>query len=281
MAVETYDILGFRIAIRAAPGPAREAAQLIFSGLATASPGTVAPSSEYELTSTPDGWIVRLDGMLVQAVTSLDEGLATLEWHAISSALARRLDLLHLHGAALRLPNTSAGLVLTGHSGCGKTTLSLGLIARGFTPFSDDASVVDPASLTLVPLRRAFHVDERTWTLLDAIAGGAARRPEGYPGYYVPEQWADSPAPVRWIVFPTFAAGARTELVQLTLAESVQTILAHTVSLQRAPGLALRTAVRLAQTAECYRLSGRELGPSIELLVKAVRAERSREVTAG
>jgi hypothetical protein len=281
MAAETYDILGFRFAIRADPGPARAAAQFIFSGFAAAGAGPVAPASEYELTSASEGWIVRVNGALVQAGASLDNGLAALEWHATASALARRLDLFHLHGAALRLPDTRAGLVLAGQSGCGKTTLCLGLMAQGFLPFSDDASVIDPVRLALVPLKRAFHVDERTWTLLDGIAGKTIRRPDGYPGYYVPEQWADSTAAVRWIVFPAFGAGLRTELVRLTLAESVQTILAHTASLQRAPAAALRTAARLARTTECYRLSGDEPAASIDVLAKTVRAETVREITAG
>ncbi len=228
MTAEVYDVLGFPVALRASDTTARAAVASIFSGFSTVPLPPGAASSDYELTSAPDGWIVRASGALVQSAQSLEDGLATLEWHVVSSALARRADLVHLHGAALRVPDSSSGLVLAGQSGCGKTTLALGLMARAFLPFSDDAAVIDPRSTALMPLPRAFHVDEQSWRLLDTVAPDAVARPHVLANYYVPKQWADSQAPVQWIVFPAFGDGPRPELVRLPLAEAVQTILSHT-----------------------------------------------------
>ena len=110
--------------------------------------------------------------------------LVALEWRLVTDLVAYRRDAFHLHAAALADPSGSCGVLVVGMSGSGKTTLALGLMARGFLPYADDVALVAPATLTLQPLRRAFHADEATRVLVAAVGGPpvwrSASLPEGY-----------------------------------------------------------------------------------------------------
>lgn len=75
--------------------------------------------------------------------------------------LLRQKGLYALHGAGLVSPN-QAGVIIIGPCGCGKSTLSIGLIRAGWGYLSDDALLlreVDDA-IEILALRKAFYVDE-------------------------------------------------------------------------------------------------------------------------
>jgi hypothetical protein len=91
---------------------------------------------------------------------------------AVALAIAlRSRGLYHLHAAALVAPG--GGVVLVpGAGGAGKTTLALALAARGFAPIADDLCFLTRrgGAPAIVPVRRAFHVAERTAEAFPALA---------------------------------------------------------------------------------------------------------------
>jgi hypothetical protein len=271
-----YDLLGYRAAVGAAPEQASRAVRSILRGFGPVDVGHGLDLPRYELVETAEGWVVRVNGEVVHTDTSFDPALSALEWHLVSTALGRQVELFHMHAAALCVPTQRAGILLAGNSGNGKTTLTLGLMLRGFVPFGDDVALLDPQTLELQPLRRAFHFDAQSIRVLEPLAGGVIRWDDTeQPGYFSPPQWATTRVPVRWVLFPEYQAGQRPELIPVSPSEAATAILTQTLSLARAPRLALSTATRLMKHADCFRFLTGDLEESVRVVQQLVATERN------
>ena len=136
----------------------------------------------------PTGWWVeraaytaRLAPNAPHATLAMTTALAsegeTAHWaHAfrdVLTLLLPRTDRMPLHAAALRAPSAYTGLnalLLVGPSGCSKSTLTTGLLLRGWRCISDDMLVLSPPAET-APMRahslaQTIHVCEDAWERL-------------------------------------------------------------------------------------------------------------------
>jgi hypothetical protein len=208
----------------------------------------------FELQPAAGEWQVVVNDEAVHQGGDFLVALGMLEFHLVTAALDSTQDFFHLHGAALCAPTRRAGIVIAADSGVGKTTLALALMLRGFTPFSDDVAVIEPETLRLRPLRRAFHIASDTWPLLDGLAGGRIQGDaDAPPGYFSPAQWAQEPVPVRWVLFLERIAGRTPRLFPMQPAQAAAAIIEHSGTLTRSPRLALATTSRLVEQAHCRR----------------------------
>lgn len=272
-AVDEYDLLGYRATLAVAPEEKRAAAHGVLRGfgpVAGASPG----AAHYALAAVGERWEVTAGGETIHAGAEFSTALAAAEWRIVTDALDRRDDLFHLHAAALCAPLRRAALALVGDSGKGKTTLALGLLLRGFTPYCDDVALLEPATLAPRTVPRAFHVAPATWRAIEPLAGGPAGPGDDMPpGYFVPAQWAAQPAPLRWVLFPEYRPGQEPRLLPIAPAEAAGAILRQSTSLARTPRLALATAARLTAEAACYRCLVGDLASSVALIQRLVASE--------
>ncbi|CAN0462124.1 unnamed protein product, partial [Phaeothamnion confervicola] len=93
----------------------------------------------YSVERSPDSWLVTAIDM--QTVETVDDAVMLLEY-----AAAIRFDLhLKMHGALLLPPEGEGALLVLGHSGTGKSTLSAALFGRGWEVLGDDIAFVDGA----------------------------------------------------------------------------------------------------------------------------------------
>lgn len=267
-----YDVLGHRAIVAAAPGHPDEAVSGVLGAWLVADADPVADEPRYELIEGNTGWLVRLDEAVLTTTVDFQSALASLEYQLFVAALEKRDDLVHLHGAALCAPTRRAALVVAGDSGTGKTTLTLALMLRGLVPFGDDVTLIAPATLEVRAVRRAFHVDDRSWQLLEQLAGWPVRREDGAQGYFSPPQWASRDAVIEWILFPEFRPGQPPQLVPVSPAEAAAKILGNCLSIKRASRLALGTTARLVERVPCYRFLVGDLGASVATVLQMVGA---------
>jgi hypothetical protein len=263
---ETYDVVGSRATVGASIGKGLDSVRALLAGFGPPTPGIVDGAARYDLHGTMGGWQVYIEGELIHTSKDFVPAISTLEFRIVTDALIQRNDLFRMHAAALCLPMHSAGVIVAADSGQGKTTLTLALMLRGFVPFSDDVALIDPESLALHSFHRAFHVDPKSWDLLKPVAGHAIAVEERVEGYYTPPQWAEQPAPVRFVLFPQLQPGAAPALVPLSPADAATAILAHSSSLTHAPQRALSTTTRLIERARCYRFIAGDLAASVGLI---------------
>lgn len=270
---DRYNILGYQGALVVRDEEARAAVRSILRGFGPIEGTSAADQAFYTLTAgETGGWIIEVDGSTVNGSDKLETALGFLEWRMVTDALSHRKDLLHVHGGALCLPTRRAGIVLAGKSGSGKTTLTQGLMLRGFTPFGDDVALVDPVTLELQALRRAFHINEKTWRLLAPLAGGVIgpEQDDGPEGYFSPPQFAERPVPVRWVLFVEYRAGQEPQLVRLPQAEAAAEVLSQAVTLVSNAGVVLPAVARLTERAACYRFLTGDLAKSVDVVQQLV-----------
>lgn len=223
------------------------------------------------------GWAFARDGAVLRTDADLATAVLTLEWQLVTDAIARRHDLFHLHAAALAAPDGAATLLIVGESGSGKTTLALGLMAEGFRPFGDDVAFLDPSSLALLPLRRAFHVRARTRQILSLPEMDAPWTDAEGTRWFLPPRWATMPSPpVTAVLFPAVRPDTAPSLVPLTPAEGAQRLLRHSVTLESSPALALSAVRALTAQATCYRLTIGDLAGTVARVRALVRPAGDR-----
>jgi hypothetical protein len=271
-----YDLVGYRAFVDVAED-VRPAVRSILSGFGPHEFEPALSIPTYDLAEASEGWHIRRGGTTLQIERTPEHAVDVLEWHLVAAALAHRRDLFHLHGAALSVPGDRGAIILTGDSGSGKTTLTLGLINKGFVPFADDVALLDPASLHMHPLRRAFRVSDQTRRLLGPLAGRTVGRiPDIGQDYHAPPVWAAGTVPVRWILVLEYLPEQAGRVVPLSASEAATAILSRTSSLTHEARLALSTCKRLIERAVCCRLFTGDL----EASMTAAQALVSRPVAA-
>lgn len=241
-----YDLLGHHVAVTASDAAVGRACRSMLAGFAIEPPDRATAVQSYSLVHEDDRWHIESSGRRLHSVEDPRAAIATLEWQLVTDALKHRPDLFHVHGAALAPAARDGAVVLAGSAGVGKTTLARALLVRGFLPFGDDVTLVDPVSLSLQPFPRAFHLRE---------AGGGtpdAAGPDGPIEYFHPPQWVRLPLPVRAILFLSRTDG-EARAVPLGAAQAATSLLSHSGSIAAAPALALGVAARLIAQARCYR----------------------------
>jgi hypothetical protein len=273
-----YNVLGYDVAVGTNVDAARLAVQRVLGGFGPQPAPQDAGIPAYQITATDAGCRLTRDGAAVYPeaegeYSDLLSVLGTLEFQVVTAALDHREDLFHLHGAALCLPTRAAGLVLAGESRSGKTTLTLGLMLRGFAPYTDDVTLIDPETFTLHAVRRAFHTAQDTLRILAPLAGGQPAVDDAPRGYFLPPQWASTPVPVKWILFPEYRPGQVPQLIPLSPPEAASAIAKRSTTLSRSPKFALSTTSRLVDNTACYRFLTGDLAETVAMVQRLVAAE--------
>jgi len=146
--------------------------------------------------------------------------------------LFRQRGLYALHGAGLVSPN-QGGVIITGPCGCGKSTLSIGLIRAGWGYLSDDALLLRDGDDTVevLALRKSFYVNEenapryRDLSLGPVVpdnAGGQRRQlalHESHPDQYHPQTIVSA------LIFPRIVSDATSTLQPLSGAAALAKLL--------------------------------------------------------
>jgi hypothetical protein len=162
--------------------------------------------------------------------STLSGALWNLEAALCESIIRSQRRLIAIHAATIQFGNSWA--MLAGCSQAGKTTLSLALARRGFLVGGDDVALVDPDSLTVLPIPRCFHLDDLGAGLLQDDGLGL---PAAWPRhrFIVPHDFgspAKPPDRAGWLIFmrgprsghPSIAAVSQAEMSALVLSETGQ-----------------------------------------------------------
>jgi hypothetical protein len=204
-----------------------------------------------------------------EAFNTIAQLIIYLEWRTVSGALDATADLAAVHGATLT--RGEATVLLLAQSGHGKTTLALGLMARGWEPYADDVTLIDASTLRARVFPRCFHVDA-------ALRVRSLDRADlEWPGtlalYVRPHRWAEEERQPTAIILVERDPRQPTALLPVTQAEAAGAILGATVHNQLAGAELARVAVRLASAARgCYRLNNGVLAEALDL-IEAASAE--------
>ena len=203
-----------------------DAARILDQLLSTLPETDAETASEFLLESSAAGWILQRPDRFRQSVGSPFDAFDVIESFVYDRLLPDTRDCLVLHSAALLPLGTDSVVLLAGPSHCGKSTLSLALVASGgFAYLSEEAVGVDLDGHA-IPYPKPFR-----------IRFGAERLVAGKPGwriagssrkgiqYVVPPRNLlapqDSRPRIRYAIFPEFVPGIRCSSRRMSRAEGI------------------------------------------------------------
>lgn len=206
--------------------------------------------------------------------TRMDAVLPHVEW-AVSWQLPHVMpEYLQLHAAALEF--RGQGLILAGQAGAGKSTLTVGLVRRGWNYLCDEFALIHAHDLNLRSYPRAICIKETGFGVLKDLGVGVdqgycfSKGSKGAVTFLRAETVrADSlgvACPLRWVVFPTYAAGAEPELTPISRGEAAFALHEVCFNLNQCERLGLDVLAEAVRGARCFRLRTGDLTRSCELL---------------
>ncbi len=144
--------------------------------------------------------------------------------------------LLYIHAGVVGTGR--ACVLLPAAPGSGKSSLTAALVHRGYTYFSDEVALIEPATFRVPPVPLAICVKKTGWNLMaefhPAILDLPLHRREDAKvvRYLPPPAHAAHPAPVRHIIFPRYTKDAPTTLAPITRAAALGRLMDECMALR-------------------------------------------------
>ncbi|MDE2229999.1 MAG: HprK-related kinase A [Alphaproteobacteria bacterium] len=191
------------------------------------------------------------------------QALPLVEWGLNYAIAGLAHQYLIVHAAALEKNGRVA--VLPGVPGSGKSTLAAGLVHRGWRLLSDELALIRRDDGQVVPLARPINLKNASIDVLKAFAPDAVFSDpvsDTVKGTVVlmraPEDSlarVDEVAPVGWIVFPQWRAGAPARFEPFSKAAGLIEVGHHAMnySLHGAQGFGL--LAQILEGSGCYRFA--------------------------
>lgn len=206
----------------------------------------------------------------------IEELLTALEWD-VYRLIRSRLDPFYLlHAGAVA--QGGVGWILYAPSGGGKSTLVAGLLSRGFQYLSDEITILDPRSRTILPFPKALSFEEEPLHLCLPPGAGVERVTRQMEGKRW-RVWQIDPAsmgpvlpppgasfPVRFLVRVAYDPKGRSCLTGMPKARTVMELLKGSFNFDRHHSQGVDLLVRLAEECECLSLSMNGLEEAVDLL---------------
>lgn len=221
-----------------------------------------------ELADDASRWVVHQDGHEVMSTADPERLLGYLDWLAVSLALEASTQYAVFHCAAL--VRDSGAVLLVADSGAGKTTLTTGLMQRGWEPLGDDIALVDRETLAISAFPRCFHVDAASKALLADAA--PLDWPAGMSGHARPTRWATGSYHVRTIAVVERCATCPSMRWPILQAQAAAALVSSAIRNQLPRSDVVRIAAQVAAGAKtCIRLRNGHLDGALNLIEGAAR----------
>lgn len=233
-----------------------------------------APCGADFIRSIRSRYLLVLDEDVVYRGDTIATMVDYLQWMIAAHALTRATGYSIYHSAVLS--HGERGLLLPAASGGGKTTLAAALVRAGCGYLSDEAALVDPATLRVHAYPKPLSVKKPALlaSLLDlppALAAEAAVQGHVDAAWHLdaerlaPGCVRDATA-VHAVVFPRYDADGTTALTPLSRSAAALRLLRCGVNDAACPPHGVAIAIALVARARCYSLTVAALAPAVELL---------------
>jgi HprK-related kinase A len=188
------------------------------------------------------------------------QALPMLEWILNWCLFTRPNQYLLLHSGVVDWHGQ--GLLLSGQPGAGKSTLTAGLLMRGWRLLSDELAVIDPATHQLHALPRPVGLKEASIGIVRDLWPAATIGPsttdtrKGTVAHLRPPtdsvaRAQETSAP-RWVVFPRFAAGADVSLREVSRADALLRLGREAFNYSMLGEVGFRTLAAALDQCECF-----------------------------
>lgn len=201
-----------------------------------------------------------------------DHAFASLEWGLNWCIAGHAHHYLLLHAAVLE--KNGRALILPGHPGAGKSTLTAALSLSGFRLLSDEMALIDRDDGMLVPLARPVNLKNASIDIIRAFApqavfGDTVRDThKGTVAHLKPSadsvRRAQEKARPALVVFPRWQADAATRLKPRARADAFMEVASHAFNYELLGGLGFDLTAALVAGCDCYDFSYSKLSEAVQ-----------------
>ena len=269
----TRTAVGHRFRIEGSPEVV-EAAEEIFSTLPAVAPGGDEPELTFHATVRPEGVrVVVADEMTT--MSDLGGALDYVQWHLnrlVVAGLGPAQTALHA-ACAVRDGHL---VLLPAASGGGKSTTVAGLVRAGWAYVTDEASILDAATLEVQPYPKPISIDHGAWPLFPELADRlrsdetclvpATRLQAASSTSSLATSAVATGGPVAAVVAPSYHPGVATELQPLTPGALLMLLAQSTFAFNEDGPRHLRCLAELTRRSVGYRLVIGDLDQAVALL---------------
>ena len=223
---------------------------------------------------------VACEGRIVGQSSSIAHCFRLVEWQLDMFLSAVVSDRLLLHAGAVAKHNM--GVIFPAVSGSGKSSLTLALLLEGYEYLSDELAVLDSKTGCISAFPKPLSIKNRdlfpdlitkNWfgPSNQEIEAARLRLPDYQPVWYIHADELGATicrkaVPVRYIVFPRYAADLSPRLIPLDTNDTLQLLLENSVNFPQFAGKGLNLLTQLAVNATGYRLDSNNLEASVQLV---------------
>ena len=244
----------------------------------------------------PDIFIKIYNGeQYVGHTSELWRAVRVLEWQ-LDIFLSEAVNNCYLVHAGV-VANQGQAIMLPGESGSGKSSLTLALLKRGYSYFSDELAVVNPLTAQVTAFPKPFSL--KAPRLFPTLArqknlwfGPASFEPEPYSNlpeekrnrrvwYIHPEDVragsvAQASLPIRYIIFPKYQAQDQPQLEPLPANLALRKLIKNSVNLANLSEGSLGLLAKLVKEAQCFTLTVNDLEQTPALIDSLVGAKAQK-----
>jgi hypothetical protein len=162
----------------------------------------------------------------------------------------------------------------------GKSTLTAGLVRAGFAYVSDEGVAFVAGTTHIEPYAKPLTLDPGSWELFPELepvadfATDAYRRDQWQvpPTAFRPDA-VSGPCDARFVVFPKYVEGARTELMPVSRAEALVELAKNTFRFNTRSRAALQELDPVVRACACHRLVVGDLDTAVACVAELVSGD--------
>ncbi len=202
------------------------------------------------------------------------EVLPHLEWFINWQIIHKREEYLQLHASSLELDGNA--LIRAGNPGSGKSTLTAGLLTRGWSYLCDEFALIDPRTLLIYPFPRALCMKEPSFSVLDRLGVRLCRETPYHKGTKGRVAFLDPldvradvvgrPSRAAWVIFPRYVPGASPTLEPMTRSQAAHELARQCFNFRAYQERTVGILANIVRTADCYRLTTGDLNATCNLI---------------
>jgi hypothetical protein len=198
--------------------------------------------------------------------------IETLLWHLNGATVDRADPFVVLHAGGVTLEGV--GVIISGPSGAGKTTLTAALLRGGFSYLTDEALAIDPATSLLHPYAKALSIKRGSWDLLadlrPPLSELSSRVWHVAPTDIRPGVIA-GPTPPSLVLVPTHTGpeepGSLDGIRDMRRSEALTEVFRHTFGLTDRTGT-LQVLANVLAGCACFRVSTVDLHRAVQRITE-------------